>query len=59
MSEAGVSERKMIVRIDVDLLDAVKAKAKAEDLTLSQVVRRLLRVYLKDDLPDLAPEDEE
>lgn len=49
----------MIVRIDVDLLDAVKAKAKAEDLTLSQVVRRLLRVYLKDDLPDLAPEDEE
>lgn len=49
----------MIVRIDEALYEAVKAKAKADDLTVSQVVRRLLRVYLTDDLPDIGAEGEQ
>ncbi len=47
------------LRIDEDLLAAVKAKAKAEDLTVSQVVRRLLRAWLADDPPEPGPGDQD
>jgi predicted HicB family RNase H-like nuclease len=45
-------ERRLVVRIEPELIEAAKVKAKAEDLTLSQVVRRFLREWIKDDPPD-------
>ena len=45
-------EKRLIVKVDPEFHEAVKAKAKAEDLTVSQVVRHLLREWLKDDPPD-------
>ena len=45
-------ETRLGVRIDSELLEAAKAKARAEDLTLSQVVRRFLREWIKDDPPE-------
>ena len=38
-------------RIDPELKAAAAAKAKAEDLTLSQVIRRFLREWVQDDPP--------
>jgi predicted DNA binding CopG/RHH family protein len=49
-------EKRLVVRIDPEFLEAVKAKAKAEDLTVSQLVRRLLRKWLGEDPPE--PEKE-
>jgi predicted DNA binding CopG/RHH family protein len=34
------------IRVPVALHDAAKRRAAAEDLTLSQVIRRLLRLYI-------------
>ena len=45
-------EKRLSVRIEPDLLEAALKKAKAEDLTVSQVVRRFLREWVKDDPPD-------
>ena len=39
-------ETRLILRIDPELKKAARAKAKAEDLTLSQVVRHLLREWV-------------
>lgn len=36
----------LAVRIDSDLKKALKAKARTEDLTLTQVVRKAMRQYL-------------
>lgn len=47
-----VTEDRLVLRIDPELKKAVQVKAKAEDLTVSQVVRRLLRKWLEDDPPD-------
>ncbi len=44
-------EVRLALRIDPELKEAAQAKAKAEDLTLSQVVRRLLRNWIIDDPP--------
>ena len=42
-------EKRLVVKVDPEFHEAVKAKAKAEDLTVSQVVRRLLREWVSDD----------
>ncbi len=48
---ATVTEDRLVLRIDSELKKAVQDKAKAEDLTVSQVIRRLLREWLADDPP--------
>ena len=45
-------DKRLSVRIEPDLLEAALNKAKAEDLTVSQVVRRFLREWVKDDPPN-------
>ena len=52
-------QTRLIVRIETELYEAVKAKAKTENLTVSQVVRHLLREWLKDDPPDEEGERQE
>ena len=52
-------QTRMGLRIDADLLRAVEAKAKAEDLTVSQVVRRLLRAWVAEDAPKPQPKSAE
>ena len=42
------SEERIGLRLDADLKRAASKRAKAEDLTLSQVIRRLLREWLGD-----------
>ena len=49
-------EKRLVVRIDPEMLEAVQAKAKTEDLTVSQLVRRLLRKWLAEDPPEGAEE---
>jgi predicted HicB family RNase H-like nuclease len=39
-------EERLTLRIDPDLKRTAQAKAKAEDLTLSQIVRRFLREWV-------------
>ena len=46
-------------RLPQELLEAAQAKAKLEDLTLSQVLRRCLREWVKDDPPAEANPEEE
>jgi antitoxin component of RelBE/YafQ-DinJ toxin-antitoxin module len=45
-------EKRLNIRIDVELLDEAHKKAKKEDLTVSQVVRRLLRKWVHEDPPE-------
>lgn len=54
--EKMAEETRLILRIDPELKKAAQAKAKAQDLTLSQAVRRLLREWVKDD-PSSSEED--
>ena len=42
------------MRLDADLKRVASERAKAEDLTLSQVIRRLLREWVRD-----APQEQE
>jgi antitoxin component of RelBE/YafQ-DinJ toxin-antitoxin module len=42
-------EERLTLRIDPELKKAAQAKAEAEDLTLSQAVRRLLRKWIAED----------
>ena len=42
-------EERLTLRIDPELKKAAQAKAKADDLTLSQVVRRFLREWVAED----------
>jgi hypothetical protein len=48
---AMARQKRLSVRIEADLLEAALKKAEAEDLTVSQVVRRFLRDWVKDDPP--------
>jgi len=48
-AERMKEETRLILRIDPELKKAAQAKAKVQDLTLSQVVRRLLREWVEDD----------
>ena len=41
-------EPRVSVRLPEELYERAKAKAKREDITLSQVVRRCLREWVKD-----------
>ena len=45
-------EERVNFRIDPELKQAALAKARAEDLTLSQVIRRFLRQWVKDGPPE-------
>ena len=51
------TEKRLVVRIDPELLEAVKAKAKAVDLTVSQVVRRYLRKWISETPREIERED--
>ena len=51
------TEKRLVVRIDPELLEAVKAKAKAVDLTVSQVVRRYLRKWISETSLEIERED--
>ena len=42
-------EERLTLRIEPELKRAAQAKAKAEDLTLSQAVRRFLRAWVAED----------
>lgn len=44
--------QQMIARIPVEMHAAVLARAKAEDRTMSMVVRRALKAYLAADTPE-------
>ena len=48
------TETRLTIRIDPELKAKAQARAKAEDLTLSQVVRRYLMAYVAE-----GPEPEE
>jgi len=52
-------EERLTLRIDRELKEAARAKAEAEDLTLSQVVRRLLRKWITEDPPESEEEERE
>lgn len=43
-----LKERRLNAQVPPELYEAAKVKAAAEDLSLSQVVRRLLREYTED-----------
>ena len=49
-------ETKVSFRLPQHLYEAAKEKAKREDMTLSQVLRRCLREWVREDPP--APEKE-
>jgi len=51
-------EERLTLRIDPELKKAAQAKAAMEDLTLSQLVRRLLRQWLAEDPPESDPKQE-
>lgn len=44
-----MGEARLTFRLPQELYDRAKAKAKREDITLSQVLRRCLREWVKDD----------
>ena len=46
-------------RLSTELFEASSAKAKRQDLTLAQVIRRFLREWVGEDLPpeEAEPED--
>ena len=48
---------RLAIRIPRELRDAANAKARREDLTVSQVVRRFLREWVKDDPPEEKEEE--
>ena len=52
-------EKRLVIKVDPQFHGDVKAKAKAEDLTVSQVVRRLLREWMKGDPPERNQESHE
>ena len=43
-------------RLPKDLLDTALEKARSQDLSLAQVLRRLLRKWVQDDPPDSGSE---
>ena len=53
------NDERLALRIDPELKAAAQAKAEAEDLTLSQVVRHLLRDWLKESNKGEQPSDDD
>lgn len=45
-------EQRLFVRIEADLKERAQAKAERQGLTLSEVIRRLLRAWVEEDPPD-------
>ena len=45
-----MDQTKLTFRLSQELVDRAKARARREDITLSQVLRRCLREWVKDDL---------
>ena len=52
MSQAEV---RMTIRVPKGLHEAAKAKAKAEDVTISQIVRWYLKAWVQDELFFVVP----
>jgi predicted HicB family RNase H-like nuclease len=52
-----MTDARISVRVPRDLYDRAVAKAKCEDITLSQVLRRCLREWVKGDSPEETQED--
>jgi antitoxin component of RelBE/YafQ-DinJ toxin-antitoxin module len=50
---------RLSIRIPAELREAALNKAKREDMTLSQVVRRFLRKWIDEDSLDLDQEDKQ
>jgi hypothetical protein len=48
-------EARMTVRMPRELYEAAQAKAKAEDVTISQLVRWYLRAWIQGDTPRILP----
>jgi len=46
-----MTDNKLTFRLPKELYDQAKARAKREDITLSQVLRRCLRQWVEDDSP--------
>lgn len=44
-----MADTRITIRLPQELYDQAKAKAKREDITLSQVLRRYLREWIKED----------
>lgn len=47
-------KKRVTVRIPQDLYEKVMAKTKREDITISQIVRRYLREWIKEDGEEVA-----
>lgn len=47
-----MEKKRLNVWVEADLYDQALERAKTEDLTLSQVIRRFLRQYILLDTPD-------
>ena len=45
-------------RLSQDLLDTALEKARSQDLSLAQVLRRLLREWIQNDPPDTGSEEQ-
>ena len=54
-----MSRERINLVIGAELKKAAQAKAQAEDLTLSQAIRRLLRQWLMDDPPGQEEDSEQ
>ena len=46
-----IDDARLTLRVPQELYEQAKAKAEREDVTLSQVVRRFLREWVKDSQP--------
>jgi predicted HicB family RNase H-like nuclease len=52
-------EVKLTIRAPRELHEAARAKAEAEDVTISQVIRWWLRAWVRGDLPTPSPSERE
>ena len=51
-------DARVTIRLPQELHDKAKAKAKREDITISQVLRRCLREWVAEDPPESKQEEE-
>lgn len=54
----GKDEVKLTIRLPRELHEAAKAKAQADDITLSQAIRWYLRAWVQDELSPKLPRSE-
>jgi predicted HicB family RNase H-like nuclease len=52
-----MTDARITIRVPRDLYDRAVVKAKCEDITLSQVLRRCLREWVKGDSPEETQEE--